>query len=1050
MPHPTDNADPQPSKKGFFASLFARHRAPVSSSKQTAPQPQLAQPIPEPEPRPRHPLQDEIDALLARLSQTLSNARLHSFGSKERDVLVHQYGQALRAYRRGGSEKDQATITSVLNEILIRLRNLLKALDERTRRIAPTVSESTGACGFATKKLGDAYEGETLARGWRETDEPPEGTMRHQIWKLLRNAAIDKITEGEWDQTKRDRQELRIAEDGHAYTRDGDNHPGYVLDSDGKTYMFSGESRKRELTEAELQKIDDNLSKIEPLEKTLRDQLVGASVTAEDLQVARDLRILRRQASNVQLQPADKATSDKLRKDLAACEQRLKELSERKGIDVFEAAWEWQYLQHAKTRLENAKRSKKVELATHHSSPTGGKPVAGAGELKRDIDGKIVEISNVSGHYKPMFVHLAQTIEHLMRQGAFLDKTLVFHDQEGNKRRIDEDPELNALYHRVVTKLPELEQIRKAARAVIKKLDDLPQQLNEEQRKVEQAALEQEMTEYRARLQPIEEALHVLRKLGAGPANQASDARVVFIDNIQDKGGLQIHLEAQNVIDKPTVGEFLKSGGGHRVYAKTKVEEKGGYTSKTVEQAKGEMLDELKKIVSKGVGKKEVTDTNDATDRAEKKTGKENKVLGALKAMTEQFDKDAEGRPDALKKEMGDAAFAQLMDTNKAPTSDDIKRALDQLQPQDMHERINEPGIAHRHGSLPDSNTGQNYVWSDPSAPTAQNGGSAVTYPTPTENPKPSRERGASELRGNIAAADLGEGYPNQETSESAQPGDRATTRYAPLKLDESGIVAAQTIEDHANDREREDSGSGRNMPASELGEGFQNQGTSQRPLPGKDVANSYTKLKLDENVEIAEASVTSRIVTGQGYVVKHGYVGTPASSPNNKRDEVATQPNAGYASVPRDSDSPSKKTKQEDKGFAIPDDYIKQVEQKYKRKVQRISGQGLNCYIRSILTGVRNAGWSPRSPQTLDSVINEIAGVLGTEGLRAPDGLIDAGGRDGARVRDLVKQQTGREIGLRIITWDRTNARITAFDQTAGAVAITLVHTPGHFDLLA
>ncbi len=183
---------------------------------------------------------------------------------------------------------------------------------------------------------------------------------------------------------------------------------------------------------------------------------------------------------------------------------------------------------------------------------------------------------------------------------------------------------------------------------------------------------------------------------------------------------------------------------------------------------------------------------------------------------------------------------------------------------------------------------------------------------------------------------------------------------------------------------------------------------------------------------------------------MKHGYVGTPASSPNNKRDEVATQPNAGYASVPRDSDSPSKKTQQEDKGFAIPDDYIKQVEQKYKRKVQRISGQGLNCYIRSILTGVRNAGWSPRSPQTLDSVINDIAGVLGTEGLRAPDGLIDVGGRDGARVRDLVKQQTGREIGLRIITWDKTNARITAFDQTAGALAITLVHTPGHFDLLA
>lgn len=1052
MPHPTDNASPPPSKKGFFASLFARHRTPVSSSKQTALQPQRVQPNPAPEPPARLPLEDQIDALLSRLSQTLSTASLYSAGRKERDVLSHQYRQALGAHQRSRSQNDRDIVTNVLAAILVRLQ----ALEEETSAIAatakgnkPAVNATQGCLGFATKKLGDAYAGETLARGWRESDAPPEGTIRHQIWELLRNTAIDKITEGEWDQTKRDRHELRIAEDGHAYTRDAVRHKGYVVDSDGKTYMFSGEVSKRELTEAERAKIDDNLRKIKRLENALRERFAG--VAEEDLEVARDLRSLRKKASVVQLQPADKATSDDIREKLAACEQRVKELSDAKGIDVFEAAWELDYLKFAKGRLERAQISKQVELATHHSSPTGGKAVAGAGTLEQDEKGMITEISNVSGHYKPMFVHLAQTIEHLMRQGAFLDKTLVYHDQEGNKRRVDEDPELKALYHMAITKLPELEQLSKEARAVINRLDALPQQMNEEQRKVEQVTLERRISECRARVQPIEDALHVLRKLGAGPANKASDARVVFIDNIQDKAGLQIHEEAKNVIDKPTVEDFLQSGGGHRVYATAKVEEKGDYTNKTVAQAKSEMLDQFKTVVAQGVEKKEETDKNNATEGAEKKkTGMNSKVLATLKENTEKSHERAGELPDALKREMGDEAFAKFIDANKAPTSDDIKRALNELQPQDVLERTNAPGSSNRHGNPPGSNFGQGYRWSDPSAPTTDNIESAVTHDARAENPKPNREREASQLRGNITAADLGDAYQNQETREGAHPGDRAATAYAPLKLDESGVVAAQTVEDHEQNRERQGSGLRRNMPAPELGEGYQSQETSEGAQPGDGVMNGYTKLKLDENVEKAEASVTSRIVTGQGYVANHGYVETTGSNLHNKSEAATTQSGTGYVSIPRDSDLLSNPTKKEVKGFAIPGDYVKQVEQKYKRKVQIISGAGLNCYIRSILTGVRNAGWSPQPPQTLETVINEIAGVLRAEGLRAPDGLVDAGGRDGARVRQLVKEKTGYVIGLRIITWDRTNARITAFDVTTGSLTITLVHTPGHFDLLS
>jgi hypothetical protein len=62
----------------------------------------------------------------------------------------------------------------------------------------------------------------------------------------------------------------------------------------------------------------------------------------------------------------------------------------------------------------------------HHSSFFSGKPVACAGEIKTDANGKIVEITDKSGHYKPSNNQLLKMLSFLEKQGVNLSEvTLV-------------------------------------------------------------------------------------------------------------------------------------------------------------------------------------------------------------------------------------------------------------------------------------------------------------------------------------------------------------------------------------------------------------------------------------------------------------------------------------------------------------------------------------------------------------------------------------------------------------------------------------------------
>ena len=71
--------------------------------------------------------------------------------------------------------------------------------------------------------------------------------------------------------------------------------------------------------------------------------------------------------------------------------------------------------------------------STHHTTPLAGEAVAGAGEVTA-LDGKITNVSNRSGHYKPNATLMIQTVEELLKQGAFLDEQYKMDNPDPSKK----------------------------------------------------------------------------------------------------------------------------------------------------------------------------------------------------------------------------------------------------------------------------------------------------------------------------------------------------------------------------------------------------------------------------------------------------------------------------------------------------------------------------------------------------------------------------------------------------------------------------------------
>lgn len=195
------------------------------------------------------------------------------------------------------------------------------------------------------------------------------------------------------------------------------------------------------------------------------------------------------------------------------------------------------------------KKGKRLELY-HHSSMLKGEDVGGAGVVSFDNRGKIKSVDNDSGHYTPRFVQLLQTVEHLMKQGALLDQTLVDHQGDTVSRMSP----VSGLYDKVQPMLANLPKDRDKVAELLHKLDD-PEIT--QKRVLKLAAAGDRIVK---RVETVKEAMAVLGKMGIGPSMKIDQkATIGFITADEGVDGLQFRDGALR-IDMP-VDSFLMGKG---------------------------------------------------------------------------------------------------------------------------------------------------------------------------------------------------------------------------------------------------------------------------------------------------------------------------------------------------------------------------------------------------------------------------------------------------------------------------------------------------------
>jgi|JI10StandDraft_1071094.scaffolds.fasta_scaffold522711_2 hypothetical protein len=72
-----------------------------------------------------------------------------------------------------------------------------------------------------------------------------------------------------------------------------------------------------------------------------------------------------------------------------------------------------------------------------HSLLARGKPVIGAGECETDENNKIIRVNNQSGHYKPLFKNLRESIKNMKEKDLVTEKTEYFLIEGNTERRIE-------------------------------------------------------------------------------------------------------------------------------------------------------------------------------------------------------------------------------------------------------------------------------------------------------------------------------------------------------------------------------------------------------------------------------------------------------------------------------------------------------------------------------------------------------------------------------------------------------------------------------------
>jgi hypothetical protein len=219
------------------------------------------------------------------------------------------------------------------------------------------------------------------------------------------------------------------------------------------------------------------------------------------------------------------------------------------------------------TKDEADVNGKKKVLNYHHSSVLGtdtpdtdtgdqrSRPAASAGHVKFDADGKIVAMSNISGHYKPDVTKLLQAMEYLSRQGAFFEDRVTGPDG----RDLDPKSKEGQLFDAVQRQRQRHAQLLKQAAALQDRLE--VEDITEEEAAAIAADMDELTKQIAGAAETLANASRMLGKLGVGPSQKMrAGVQAIYVEPKGNETGKQVHDLQLTSVDAPT---FLRTGGGN-------------------------------------------------------------------------------------------------------------------------------------------------------------------------------------------------------------------------------------------------------------------------------------------------------------------------------------------------------------------------------------------------------------------------------------------------------------------------------------------------------
>jgi exonuclease VII small subunit len=379
-----------------------------------------------------------------------------------------------------------------------------------------------------------------------------------------------------------------------------------------------------------------------------------------------------------------------------------------------------QFAKNNSTGLMEVTETGPRHVMVHHSTPLSGEEVVGAGYITFE-NGKIVSISNNSGHYKPGAVQLIQTVEELLKQGAFLDTTLAITEES---RPLTDNA--RELYDKTVKAQKALENLVTEGFKRLETIHCLVQEVEEAKRNYNdlvgngesQETLDTVWTKYleiqrtlceavdrqlkdneqlKQKAEAVMKAQKVLDKLGIGPKNKMTGKVEHYFGITDDMKGMQIRMDAPG--NQVGVMEFLSSGGNSKGKPiipephqdnddyKLKVEETLDKEHERVD-IKKEMHKQLLKDIVDIQKKMKITTRDDLETDAKERADVINVYLNelehtglpALKEVRECLKKSVD--PDALKLydhvDKRIRAFEEWL--RKAPSEEELAEAIKALR----------------------------------------------------------------------------------------------------------------------------------------------------------------------------------------------------------------------------------------------------------------------------------------------------------------------------------------------------------------------------------